>query len=306
MDHDRLFKRLLSEFFAEFLELFVPDLAEQLDGTELVPLDKELWGDDAPVARHEVDLLVRARVRGEPSHFLIHVEAQAQHQPDFARRMFRYFSRLHEAHDAPIYPIAVLAHLRPKRPAPSVYELAAAGQPVLRFEFRVVQLNQLSWQAFRDHPNPVAAALMARMGIDPADRARVKWECYQMLATLRLAPKRAQRIVAFIEGYLRLDEQEQRVFDAAYEVSAPAVKEVVMEYANQWFEKGERRGLAAGRLQASRDLLQRLLTRRFGPLPEARREALAALPVETVEAIAESIFELTSLDDLDRWLAPDA
>jgi hypothetical protein len=230
MDHDRLFKRLLSEFFGEFLQLFVPDLAEALDDAELVPLDKELWQDDAP----------------------------------------------------------------------------AAQQPVLRFEFRVVQLNRLHWEAFRDHPNAVAAALMARMRIAPEDRARVKWECYQMMAMLRLNPKRARRIVEFIEGYLRLDEQEQRMFVATYEASAPAVKEVVMEYSNQWVEIGQQWGLAAGRQQAALDLLQRLLTRRFGPLPEARREALAALPVETVEAIAESIFELTSLDDLERWLAPQA
>jgi hypothetical protein len=118
--------------------------------------------------------------------------------------------------------------------------VAAAGQSVPHFEFRVVQLNRLHWEAFRDHPNAVAAALMARIRIAPEARARVKWECCQMMATLRLNPKRARRIVEIIEGYLRLDEQEQRSFD------------------------------------------------------------------ETLEAIAESIVELTGLDDLDRWLAPQA
>ncbi|MEB3221174.1 MAG: DUF4351 domain-containing protein, partial [Candidatus Sericytochromatia bacterium] len=243
---------------------------------------------------------------------------QAQHQPDFARRMHRYFARLHEAHDLPVYPIAVVAHDRPRRPSPTVYEVTAAGLSVLRFEFRVVQLNQLRWETFRDHPNPVAAALMARMRIAPEDRARVKWACYRMMATLRLDSKRAQRIIEFVEGYLRLDAQEQRVFRASVEAAAPAMKEVVMEFSNQWIEigyqdgeqaglqRGRQAGLQEGRHQASLDLLQRLLTRRFGPLPEASREALAALPVETIEAIAESIFELTSLDDLDRWFVPRA
>ncbi|MEB3329489.1 MAG: DUF4351 domain-containing protein [Candidatus Sericytochromatia bacterium] len=142
------------------------------------------------------------------------------------------------------------------------------------------------------------------MRIAPADRARVKWEGYRMMATLRLDPRRAQRVIAFVEGYLRLDRHEQRTFDEVLEASSPPVKEVVMEYASQWFEKGERRGLEIGRQETALDLLQRLLTRRFGDLPGARREALAALSVETVEAIAEAIFELTSLDDLDRWLSP--
>jgi hypothetical protein len=31
MDHDRLFKELLTTFFVEFIELFFPELAEGLD-----------------------------------------------------------------------------------------------------------------------------------------------------------------------------------------------------------------------------------------------------------------------------------
>jgi hypothetical protein len=299
MDHDRPFKQLLSEFFADFLRLFVPDLATRLDDTELLPLDKELLGEDAPGKRHEVDLLVRARVRDEPAAFLIHVEAQAQHQPDFARRMFRYFARLHEAHDKPVYPIAVLAHERPRRASPTVYEVRAAGDEVLRFRFRAIQLNMLRWQDFRDIPNPVAAAIMARMHIDRADRPRVKWECYRMTVALSLEPRRKARILEFVEAYLRLDDAEQIQFDALVEASAPAVKEVVMEYSNQWIEKGLRQGRQERGREVALDVLLRLLTRRFGPVPESTRQALAGLPEARLVALAESIFELKGLADLD-------
>jgi hypothetical protein len=33
MDHDRLFKELLTAFFADFLDLFVPELSASLDRT---------------------------------------------------------------------------------------------------------------------------------------------------------------------------------------------------------------------------------------------------------------------------------
>ena len=38
------------------------------------------------------------------------VENQAQVQPDFGKRMFGYFGRIHEKHDLPIYPIALFSH----------------------------------------------------------------------------------------------------------------------------------------------------------------------------------------------------
>jgi hypothetical protein len=190
-----------------------------------------------------------------------------------------------------------------------VYEVVAAGRVVLRYEFEVIQLNRLRWEDFRDVPNPVAAAFMARMHIARGERGRVKWACYDSLARLGVSNERAQRIVEFVEAYLQLDGQDQQVFREAFQASQPAVKEAVMEYANQWVEMGKREGRQEGlhvgrqegRHQAVLDLLLRLLARRFGPVPDARRETLAALPVETVEAMVEGIFEVASLEDLDRF-----
>ena len=55
MDHDRLFKELLSTFFLEFLELFLPDVSAALDRSGEVLLLHELPNpvgppDLAPVA----------------------------------------------------------------------------------------------------------------------------------------------------------------------------------------------------------------------------------------------------------------
>lgn len=43
IDHDRLFKELLGTFFAEFVDLFFPDLASLLERDSLVFLEKELF-----------------------------------------------------------------------------------------------------------------------------------------------------------------------------------------------------------------------------------------------------------------------
>lgn len=72
----------------------------------------------------------------------------------------------------------------------------------------------MNWRDFLNQPNPVAAALMSKMKIDPGDRPRVKVECLRLLATLRLDPARSKLISGFVNTYLQLNVQEEQAFQA--------------------------------------------------------------------------------------------
>src|SRR5689334_10586925 len=113
MDHDRLFKQLLTTYFAEFVELFLTDVSAYLERQSIRFLDKEVFTDLTGGERHEVDLIAQARFQGRDTFFLIHVESQARRESDFPRRMFRYFARLHEKFDLPIYPVALFSYDAP-------------------------------------------------------------------------------------------------------------------------------------------------------------------------------------------------
>ncbi|WP_309236635.1 hypothetical protein [Microcoleus sp. FACHB-672] len=45
IDQDCLFKKLLSTFFVEFLELFFPEVIAYLDINSIEPVDKEIFTD---------------------------------------------------------------------------------------------------------------------------------------------------------------------------------------------------------------------------------------------------------------------
>jgi hypothetical protein len=60
----------------------------------------------------------------------------------------------------------------------------------MEFHFRVIQLNRLDWRDFLRRENPVAAALMAKIKMQPGERKRVKYECLRLMATLRIDPAR--------------------------------------------------------------------------------------------------------------------
>jgi predicted transposase YdaD len=123
IDHDRLFKELLTTFFWEFIELFLPGIAAYLERDSVQFLDKEVFTDVTAGERYEADLIVRARFQEQDSFFLIHVEHQAQNQAQFGKRMFRYFARLSEKYDLPVYPIALFSYNTPRRPERNSYQI---------------------------------------------------------------------------------------------------------------------------------------------------------------------------------------
>jgi hypothetical protein len=230
----------------------------------------------------------------------------------FAQRMFRYFAALSLKYTEPVYPVAVFSYDAPARPEPGSYSLHLPGLDVLQFNFECVQLNRLSWRTFMKMPNPVAAALMARMPMSAEERPRVKAVCLRMLAGLKLDLASSQVVARFVDAYLRLDEQEETMFHE--EIKSMPDGEKVMEYITSWEERGIARGreegiahgreegIAHGRETEALRIVGGQLRRRLGSLPAGLEERIAALDVAGLEALGEALLEMTSPADLVAWL----
>lgn len=61
-------------------------------------------------------------------------------------------------------------------------------------------------------------------------------------------------------------------------------------------------GIEEGLKQATLNLVIRLLTKRFGELPQEVHNAISALPLPVVENLSEALLDFTSLHDLQVWL----
>jgi hypothetical protein len=199
IDHDRLFKELLSTFFVEFLELFLPAIASTIDPTSVRFLPQEYFADLTTGEDKVIDLLVEVQQAGEEVGFLVHVEAQSSVESEFPRRMFFYFARLYQKYLQRVYPIVVFSFDTPQRPEPCTHILEFPGRKVLEFSFEPIQLNRLHWRDYLHRSNPMAAALMSKMRIAPVDRPKVKAECLRLLVTLCLDPARTRLISGFVD-----------------------------------------------------------------------------------------------------------
>ena len=232
--------------------------------------------------------------------------------------MFGYFAALFARHNLPVYPIALFSHGSLK-PESNEFRIAFPNREVLRFEYDVVQLSRLKWQDFVGRPNPVASALMARMGMAPEDRPRAKLECLRSLVTLGLNPARERLISGFIDSYLRLDEAETLLFEQQRgKLPDESEKVKVMELTTSWKEEGRAEGMEKGRAEGWAEcraqerreaherecqLILRPLRKRFGPLEPEWEERVRQLSFDQLQALAEALVDFLSVAELKNWLA---
>ena len=238
IDHDQNFKELISTFFIEFLDLFLPAIASTIDPESITFLQQEYFVDLVEGEENVIDLLAEVKQAGQETTFLVHIEPQSSSRSNFQQRMFFYFARLHQKHLKRIYPIAIFSFDEPKRAEKGNYTVEFPDRKVLEFNFASIQLNRLDWRDYLDRANPVAAALMAKMAIAKSDRPRVKAECLRLLITLRLDPAKSRLISKFVDTYLRLDAREEQMFQAEIDRLELGQKEEIMEALTSWEQKG--------------------------------------------------------------------
>ncbi|NET52845.1 MAG: flagellar assembly protein H, partial [Merismopedia sp. SIO2A8] len=246
IDHDAIFKELLSTFFLDFLKLFVPQVLEYAEPSEfrLEPTEtvREVFSPIGQGKKKVADVVARLSFREQAACFLIHLESQssAYSQEDFRWRMFHYFARLHEKFRLPVYPIALFTFDEPFTEQENRYVVSFPDRQVLDFSFVSIQLNRLNWRDFLEYDNPVALALMAKMRMAPSERAQVKAECLRLLVTLKLDREKMAFIFGFIGTYLPLNEEEEEQFQQTLEHMDLGTKESVMEFVTDWQEKGRK------------------------------------------------------------------
>jgi hypothetical protein len=307
IDHDQLFKKLLKTFFLEFLELFAPDLASYVEPSSLEFLPQEYFTDLQSGEQKVMDLVAKVNLRCRPNEpaagkisVVINCEHESSYKADFNRRLFFYFAQLHREYLEPVYPIVIYSFDSPKTTqAKNQYQVKLPGLNVLEFNYLTIQLNQLNWRNFLKRKNPVAAALMSKMKIDPADRPQVKLECLRAIVTLKLDPARTALLSWFVDSYLTLNPVETLEFQQEVDRIRPQQqKEQIMQMVTSWMEQG----IEQGEQKEALKMLRQVLRRRVGAIAPEVDLQLQSLSVEQLEALHDSALDFTTSSDLLNWL----
>jgi hypothetical protein len=161
---------------------------------------------------------------------------------------------------------------------------------------------------YYDHPNPVVKILLPKMDYEPEERTEVIRQAYRGLFELT-APMMFDKYVDFIDVYaeVREDEREAILREMTEQEDTAMLAQYIRDKGFQegklegWKEgelKGWKEGELEGELKGGRVFLERLLTRRFGPLPDWGRDQLAGATLDQLDRWAERALEADSIQSV--------
>lgn len=258
-DHDRLFKELLQTFFREFVELFFPEQYFYIDFSHLNFLSQELFTDILKGEKRKVDILAETKLKGAKVLILIHIEPQSYFQKEFHERMFIYFSRLYEKYRKPILPIAIFSY-NDKREVPEQLTIEIPTFKMVDFHYLQIHLIKMEWRTFLCSNNPVAAALISKMGYLQKERIQVKLEFLRMISRLELDPAKIELLYGFFETYLQLNEEEEIRMQEEITKLPKEESKAILKLPNSYLEKGVKLGIEQGIEKVVREMYKKGLS----------------------------------------------
>ena len=290
-DHDGWYKKLFSRETVEHLVRgFVREpWVEEIDFATLEPWNSSFVGEQ--LERRESDAVWRVEFRGKPLYVCFLIEFQSTVERTMALRILAYVALLYqeiaeqEKHrNGPLPPVIpiVLYNGEAKWTAPvEVAELIAPGPPELaRFRPR---LSFLLIDELRRSDDPVPADNLAK-AIFGLEASRSEAEMAQVLAGVAPALANNESLRRTLIDWIFEELLPHRIPGEKLErpASLKEALEMLQTHRRSWaeiardegleegLEKGVRKGIRKGEAR----VLERLLTVKFGALPEDVRKRL--------------------------------
>ena len=304
IDHDQICKQLAEAFFREFMELFCPAEAAQIDFRSVEFLREEFFTDVRRGRRKRLDLVAKVRLkRGGERFILVHFEFEASRKDqNFPQRMFEYFCQLFLRHGLPIVPIAVFSDAGVWRePVPDFFELTLSPRSRVRFDYHLIKLSQLDYRQFLKSDNPLAFALMAKMKYTRRERVRLKADFLRLILRAGVDPARESLLVEFLETYMPLQIAEQHQFAELVQVDETyaEIQNMVTVYEKAGIKKGIEQGIEKGIEKGKLEALLLLIESRFSRLPdEVRRKVERIKSRKRIDDLLLAVLNAKSLSEL--------
>lgn len=299
MDHDQRFKKLLQEFFAEFLQLFFPNHAATFDFTRVEWLEKELFPDQQSGDVLRLDLVAQlphlsAQSEEEQEQIaLVHVEVESRESTVALReRMWEYYSALRRRYRRKVLPIALFLKVGLQGIGTDTYTEEINGHETLRFTYPYIGLPALEAQTYLNSENWLGVALGALMRIPQGHRVEFGGEALRrILLESQENDYRKLLLTELVQAYLNLNEQEEIAFN---ELMQQERYREVPEVIQTTYEKAK----AEGQIEMLRKSIAVVLQRRFGSLTSEVQKRLNEWPEEKLEELLADAVDAPSLEAL--------
>jgi hypothetical protein len=299
ISHDHNFKNMVLDFPKETLEWILPDIPAKMGEIRNVEFVRQEPGKRRLSDAHlSLDMPILFTF-DQRQVLLWLVEFQEDKNRFSIYRLLRYVTDLLEQYPEALVIPTVLFTERIKWRTDVMRELNSewGGWQWLHFEYVLLKLFDHNARDYYNHRNPVVKILMPRMNYAPEERLEVIRQAYRGLFELT-APMMFDKYVDFIDVYagIREDEREAIFREITEQEDTVMLAQYIRDKGFQEGElKGWKDGELEGELKGGRVLLERLLTRRFGPLPDWGRNQLVGATLDQLNRWADRTLEADSI-----------
>lgn len=298
--YDLPWKAALTHAFRAFMAFFFGELCVQIDWSKRPRFrDKELAGirlGDAPDAM-VADKLVEVSLRdGRVQWVLVHIEVQAQRDTLLARRVLDYNYRIFKQYKQPVASLVLLADDDPNW-RPNAFHNQLLGTK-MGISFTTAKLlDYASRNDLESSQNPFALVTLAHLRTqqarhDPDQLYAAKWHLTKLLYQHRWSKARIITMFKVINWMMALPDTQQKHF---WQAAAQLKKERKMTDPMKWITPLEEMFIGEGMQKGAAAILERQLTRRFGPVSKTTQKKLAKASLAQLTDWSDAVLDATSL-----------
>lgn len=103
-----------------------------------------------------------------------------------------------------------------------------------------------------------------------------------------------QLISGFVDTYLRLNQQEEKIFQTQLSTIELEEQEKIMQLTTSWKEEGK--------LEGQIETIVRLLNKKFGSISEEVTAKIESLAIAQLDRLTEELLSFETTEQLTQWL----
>lgn len=223
---------------------------------------------------------------------LVHVEIEAADKlAPLRQRMFHYYEPLRRRHGLPVLPIGLYLRVGLKGIGWDVYEEYFWEHQLVRFIYPYVGLSALDAEKYVHQDNWFGVALAALMDVAKERKMELAGEALKRIVHCPQSAYRKTLLCECVSAYLPIDEEQRQQFeDMVRKHPDPGVRAMetgLLDHVEQ-----------RGKLEGQRELLQKLLESRFGPLMPSVLARLHSWQSDRLTELGCALLSATSLEAL--------
>jgi hypothetical protein len=218
--YDPVWKKIIEEFYVDFMQFFLPDLFAQLDASvEPVFLDQELLmiQKELNIPKQITDKLIKVRLKdGSERWILIHIEIQTKFELLFSTRMYLYQAFIFAKYRLPITALAVFT--RPSTPKNfDIYETTCFGT-TLTYRYNAYKIAKQNEVELMNSDNIFALFVLAHLYVikttpQKYEQRRIfKEKLFELTKKKQFPDDKVTRMLIFVDQILELPISLQNSF----------------------------------------------------------------------------------------------